>query len=88
MATNEPIDQDASDPKTPGAKPRRRAATAPARKDGKRSLNLRIDHESHEKLAIHALRRNTTISALVEGFARDHLREFSIHRNAGAAKGE
>ena len=88
MAATEPIDQDASDFKTKDAKPRRRAATAPARKDGKRSLNLRIDHESHGKLAIHALRRNTTISALVEGFAREHLREFSIHRNAPSTRGE
>ncbi len=88
MEANKPNDQDASECKGTAAKPRKRAATAPVRKDGKRSLNLRIDHDSHERLAVHALRRGTTISALVEQFAQAHLREYSIHRNAGAAKGE
>lgn len=79
MATDDPIDQDAGEGKGKGArKPKR---TSPVvRRDGKRSLNLRIDYEAHERLAVHALRRGTTISALVEGFAKDHLREFHIAR--------
>ncbi len=87
MATDVPIDQDAAEGKGKGTrKPKR--ATTPVRRDGKRSLNLRVDYDAHERLAVHALRRGTTISALVEGFAREHLREFSIHRNAGASGGK
>ena len=87
MDVKNDIDIDATEDKGKGSKARKRPSSTPVRKDNKRSLNLRIDEESHERLAVHALRRKTTISALVEGFARDHLREFSIHRNAGA-KGE
>ncbi len=87
MDAGESIDIDAPEVKGKGAKPRKRTPATPIRKDNKRSLNLRIDEESYERLAVHALRRKTTISALVEGFARENLREFSIHRNAGA-KGE
>ena len=87
MDGKEAIDIDATEGKGKGSKARKRTPATPIRKDNKRSLNLRIDEESHERLAVHALRRKTTISALVEGFAREHLREFSIHRNAGA-KGE
>jgi hypothetical protein len=81
MGTDDPIDQDAGDGKSKATrKPKR---TSPVvRRDGKRSLNLRIDYEAHERLAVHALRRGTTISALVEGFAREHLREFHITRTA------
>ena len=85
MDMDKPSDQDAGDGKSKGGKTRKRTATPPARKDGKRSLNLRIDHDAHERLAVHALRRNTTISALVEGFAREHLREFHITRTATRA---
>jgi hypothetical protein len=81
MATDDPIDQDAGDGKSRGGKPRKRTSPV-VRRDGKRSLNLRIDYEAHERLAVHALRRGTTISALVEGFAREHLREFHITRTA------
>ena len=60
----------------------RRRATTQADTSGKRSLNIRVDDDTYERLAIHALRRKTTISALVMEYARTQLREFSIHRNA------
>ncbi len=75
------IDQDAGDGKSKGTKKPKRASPV-VRRDGKRSLNLRIDYEAHERLAVHALRRGTTISSLVEGFAKEHLREFHITRTA------
>ncbi len=87
MAPDDLVDQDAAEGKSKGTRKPKRAA-APVRRDGKRSLNLRVDYDAHERLAVHALRRGTTISALVEGFAREHLREFSIHRNASGGKGE
>jgi hypothetical protein len=51
---------------------------SPERTNGKRSLNLSIPTEDHERLAIHALRRNLTISEIVSQLAREHLREFHI----------
>jgi predicted HicB family RNase H-like nuclease len=85
MAADDPIDQHAGDGKSRGGKPRKRTSPV-VRRDGKRSLNLRVDFEAHERLAVHALRRGTTISALVEGFAREHLREFHITRTATRAE--
>jgi hypothetical protein len=66
---------------------RRAKPTKAEKAGGKRSLNLRIDGEAYERLAVHALRRNTTISALVEAFAREQLREFHIVRNGRAGEG-
>jgi hypothetical protein len=62
-------------------KPKGRKAAkpkSPERANGKRSLNLSIPTEDHERLAIHALRRNLTISEIVSQLARDHLREYHI----------
>ncbi len=86
MEGHEGINQDAGEGKSGRTRKPKRTTTTPVRKDEKRALNLRIDEDAHERLAIHALRRKTTISALVEGFAREHLREFSIHRNANGGK--
>jgi hypothetical protein len=52
---------------------------------GKRSLNLSLPMEDYERLAVHALRMDTTISELVCKLAREHLREFHITRNASKA---
>lgn len=59
----------------------RKKATAKApTENGRRSLNLRVDDETYERLTIHAMRRRTTISALVMSLAKEQLREYSIHR--------
>jgi predicted HicB family RNase H-like nuclease len=81
MEGTDAIDVNAETAKAKGGKTRRRANAKPP-ESGKRSLNLRIDDDSYERLAVHALRRKTTISELVMEFARTQLREFSIHRNA------
>jgi hypothetical protein len=62
-------------------KPPRKGKVRPAdRPIGKRSLNLSLPLEDYERLAVHALRLDTTISELVCKLARDHLREFHITR--------
>ncbi len=81
MEANEHEHVDATEVKSTAPKVRRRATTK-ADMSGKRSLNIRIDDHSYELLAIHALRRKTTISALVMDFAKTQLREFTIHRNS------
>jgi hypothetical protein len=81
MEVNEAIDVNVIEPKSKTPKTRMRANTKPD-SSGKRSLNIRIDDDTYERLAVHALRRKTTISALVMEYARTHLREFSIHRNS------
>jgi hypothetical protein len=52
---------------------------------GKRSLNLSIPLEDHERLAVHALRMGMTISDLVCKLARENLREFHITRTGSRA---
>ncbi len=81
MDVNEHENVNTTEAKHIPARPRKRATTRPD-SSGKRSLNIRIDDDTYERLAVHALRRKTTISELVMDFARTHLREFSIHRNA------
>jgi hypothetical protein len=62
-------------------KPPRKGKSRPAdRPIGKRSLNLSLPLEDYERLAVHALRLDTTISELVCKLAREHLREFHITR--------
>jgi hypothetical protein len=85
MEATEVIDVKATEDKGKGPKVRRRASTKPDA-SGMRSLNIRVDDDTYERLAVHALRRKTTISALVMEFAKTQLREFTIHRNA--PKGE
>jgi predicted HicB family RNase H-like nuclease len=67
--------------KSKGRNTRRRAPAKPAEGD-KRSLNLRVDEATYQRLTVHALMRKTTISQLVMDYARESLKEFSIHRNA------
>ena len=84
MDAIEETDLDAQEGKGRGVKTRRRTNAKPV-EAGKRSLNLRVGQDEYERLAVHALRRHTTISELVMELARAHLREFSIHRNATKA---
>ncbi len=81
MDGQEPTGEDAGADRPKSGRTRRRPPGKPAEAD-KRSLNLRVDEATYQRLTVHALMRKTTISELVMGYARDHLREFSIHRNA------
>jgi hypothetical protein len=83
MDAIEPTVIDADEPKAKGPRPRK--AKAPKPQTGKRSLNLSLDNETYERLAVHALRGNTTISELVTKLANDNLREYHITRTPGRA---
>lgn len=85
MDGQEPTGDGAQDDKGKGGRTRRRTPAKPAEAE-KRSLNLRVDEATYQRLTVHAMMRKTTISELVMGFARDHLREYSVHRN-GARQG-
>jgi hypothetical protein len=50
---------------------------------GKRPLKLSLDVEIHERLAIHALRRNQTISEVVTDLATKHLNDWILHAKPG-----
>jgi hypothetical protein len=65
--------------------PRKAKGKAAVEPKGKRSLNLSLPVEDYERLAIHALRENITISDLVSRLARDHCRDYHITRTARAA---
>lgn len=71
---------DATEVKAKGTKARK--SKAPVKATGKRSLNLSLDNETYERLAVHALRMDTTISELVTKLAHENLREFHITRTA------
>jgi hypothetical protein len=60
--------------------PRKGKTKTADRPIGKRSLNLSLPLEDYERLAVHALRLDTTISELVCKLARENLREFHITR--------
>jgi ribonuclease PH len=83
---------DATAPPADAAKGRpakvRRRPSPKADTDGaeKRSLNLRIDTESYRRLSVHALMGNTTISAMVEGFAKS-LKGYSMPHRLGGSTG-
>jgi macrodomain Ter protein organizer (MatP/YcbG family) len=83
METIEAVVTDASEAKAKGTKPRK--AKAPKPQTGKRSLNLSLDNDTYERLAVHALRGNVTISELVTKLANDNLREYHITRTPGRA---
>lgn len=83
MDAVEPTVIDASEAKAKGTKTRK--AKAPKPQTGKRSLNLSLDNETYERLAVHALRGNVTISELVTKLANDNLREYHITRTPGRA---
>ncbi len=80
MGTDQRGDEDAD-------KGRRKAAPARAPKarkeDGKKSLNLRIDEDSYQRLNVHALYTGKTVSQLVMEYAQT-LRDFVVHRRGGA----
>lgn len=68
---------------TSEARPKATKARRPKPADrptGKRSLNLSLPLDDYERLAVHALRQDTTISDLVCRLAREHLREYHITR--------
>lgn len=73
----------ASAPKSRSIKARK--GKPPLESKGKRSLNLSLPIEDYERLAIHAMRANTTISELVATLAREHLREYHLTRTATRA---
>lgn len=78
MPSDQPI---STPPVEPKAKPARtRKAKSTVTPTGKRSLNLSIPIEDHERLAIHAMRSNMTISDLVCKLAREHCREWHLTR--------
>ena len=79
-----PASDDTATP-TGNAKPRPAKTRKPKPADvsrGKRSLNLSLPIEDYERLAIHAMRANVTISDLVATLAREHLREYHLTRTA------
>ncbi len=47
---------------------------------GKRSLNLSLDYETFQRLALHALDEDTTISSIVTQLANTHLRRVHLTR--------
>lgn len=80
MSPTDPVSTGPHQDKPKGTrKPKGKPATE---HKGKRSLNLSIPHDDHERLAVHALRMGLTISDLVCQLARQHLREFHISRTA------
>ena len=74
------VDANASADNPKSIKARRRPPARPA-DTGKRSLNLRVDDDTYERLTVHAIKQRKTISELVIEFAKNHLREYSVHRN-------
>jgi macrodomain Ter protein organizer (MatP/YcbG family) len=65
------------------AKAPRKAKAKPAIEGkGKRSLNLSLDYETYQRLALHALDLDTTISAIVTQLANAHLRRVHLTRTA------
>ena len=71
MEAQEHVDGNAPEAKGKRARARTKS-TAKETKEAveKRSLNLRVDVETYERLTINAMKRRTTISDLVEGFAK------------------
>jgi hypothetical protein len=87
MATNElsePNGVDAPEGKSKSPKVRRKPSAKTPTPEARRSLNLRIDEDSYQRLNVHALMRGTTVSELVIGFAQTHLREFVVHRRSAS----
>jgi hypothetical protein len=65
----------------PKGKTTKKPKGKPAVDPKKKSLNLSISVDTHERLALHALRMTDgNISALVERLAEQHLREYHITR--------
>jgi hypothetical protein len=81
MEEKEPESEQIQGDRSKGGRTRKRITAKPADTD-KRSLNLRVDEATYQRLTVHALMKRTTISQLVMDHARESLKEFSIHRNA------
>jgi predicted HicB family RNase H-like nuclease len=80
MEEKEPVSEQIQGDRSKSGRTRKRTTAKPADTD-KRSLNLRVDEATYQRLTVHALMRKTTISQLVMDYARESLKEFSIHRN-------
>ncbi len=65
-----------------GKAPRKAKAKTAIEGRGKRSLNLSLDYETYQRLALHALDLDTTISAIVTQLANAHLRRVHLTRTA------
>jgi hypothetical protein len=78
MDGSNPIDNQASEAKSKPTRARKPKAADKA--TGKRSLNLSLPVDDYKRLATHALMQDINISDLVCKLAREHLREFTIHR--------
>ncbi len=63
-----------------GRAPRKAKAKPAIEGKGKRSLNLSLDWETYQRLALHALDLDTTISAIVTQLANTHLRRVHMTR--------
>lgn len=69
--------------RTGGHGGRRARADKPTSPQGKRALKLSVDVDTHERLALHALRRGQTISQVVMDLAGRHLNDWVIHAKPG-----
>jgi hypothetical protein len=83
MEAQEPMSTQATPPKGKGTRKAKPKPTPVG--NGKRSLNLSLPVEDYERLAIHAMRMDTTISDLVSRLAREHCREYHISRTGTRA---
>lgn len=73
----------------PKSKPAKRGKVKPAdAARGKRSLNLSLPYEDYERLAIHSLKEDITISELVSRLAREHLRDYHLARTPSRTDGQ
>jgi len=76
MEANDQVVESVNEVKSRGRKASKPKSSE--RANGKRSLNLSLPTEDYERLAVHGLRRNLTISEIVSQLAREHLREYHI----------
>lgn len=49
----------------------------------KHGLHLKVEMDTYRMLSVHAMEYGTTISALIDGLVKDHLREFSVVKRKG-----
>lgn len=88
MESQNYADVSAPEAKGKATRARRPRGAKPPSDTSKRSLNLRVDDETYERLHVHALRRRQTVSELVMELARANLREFykSPRRSPGVTR--
>jgi hypothetical protein len=81
-STSEHVPATAMRPGPPkGTRPGRTKALKPT--PAKRALKLSLEIEVVERLAIHALRRDQTVSEVVADLAVKHLNEWVLHAKPG-----